>query len=64
MPHRFWCQIYVTGFDVGLNVVLEGLLVVFLSQQLASFFDAKMAGQRVVVISADKLSLNGFKNKQ
>ena len=53
MPHRFRCQTHVTALDVGLDVVPEGWPVVLPSQQLAGLFDAKMARQRIVVMTAD-----------
>ena len=38
----------------------EGWPVVFLSQQLRSLLDAKMTGQKIVVVTANQLCSNGF----
>ena len=64
MPHRFQCQTHVTVLDIGFDVVSEGWPVVFPSQQLAGLFNAKMAGQRVVVMPADELYPNGLGYKR
>ena len=53
LPHHFRCQIHVTALNIGFNVVPEGWLVILSSQQLAGFFDAKMAWQKIVVMTAD-----------
>ena len=53
MPYRFRCQTHVTALNVGLDVVPEGWPVVLMSQQLAGFFDAKMARQKIIVMTAD-----------
>ena len=44
--------------------MIEGCPIVFLGQQFTSFFDAIMAGQRIVVITANQLYLNGFGYKR
>ena len=53
MPHRFRCQIHITALEIDLNVVPEGWLVVLPSQQFAGFLKAKIARQRIVVMTAD-----------
>ena len=53
MSHRFRYQTYVTAVDIGLNVVSEVWPLVLPSQQLTSLFDAKMARQRIVMMTAD-----------
>ena len=57
-------EINVTAFYVGLDVVTEGWLVVVLGQQFTSFLDARMTGQRIVVVTANHLRSNGFGYKQ
>ena len=38
----------------------EGWPVVFLGQQFASLLNVKMAGQKIVVVTANQLRSNGF----
>ena len=64
VPHRFQCQTHVTALDVGFNVVPEGWLVVLPCLELTGLLDAKMAGQRVVVMPADELNPNGLGHKR
>ena len=49
---------------MGLNVVVKSWPVVLSDQKFASFFNAKMAGQRIVVVTANQLRLNSFGYKQ
>ena len=42
----------------------EGSPVILLYQQFASFLDTKMAGQKIVVVTANQLRLNGFRYKR
>ena len=42
----------------------EGWSVVLSGQQFASLLDAKMADQRIVVVTANQLRSNGFGYKQ
>ena len=60
----FWGQTNVTAFYVGLDVVAEGWPVVFLGQQFVSLLNAKMAGQKIVVVTANQLRSNSFEYKQ
>ena len=39
----------------------EGRSIVFLGQQLMSFFDVQMTDQKIVVVTANQLYLNGFR---
>ena len=47
-------------FYIGLDIVAESWLVVFLGQQLTSLLDAKIAGQRIVKVTANQLRLKSF----
>ena len=38
----------------------KGWPVVFLGQQFISILDAKMVGQRIVIVLVNQLRLNGF----
>ena len=53
-------QTNVTAFHVSIDVVAKGWPVVLLAQQFASLHDAKIAGQKIVVVTANQLCLNGF----
>ena len=42
----------------------EGWPVVFLGQQFANLFNAKMAGQKIILVTANQLYSNSFEYKQ
>ena len=60
----FWAQAYVTAFDIGLNIFLETQPIVFPTNEVFSFIDAKMSCQKVVVVSTNELCLDGFWDKR
>ena len=56
--------INVTAFHVGLDVVAKGWPIVLSDQQFTSLVDVKIAGQRIVMVTANQLCSNGFGYKQ
>ena len=64
MSDCLWAEAYVTTFDIGLNVFLEARPIVFLADKILDFIDVKMSYQRLVVVSIDKLCLDGFWEKR
>ena len=54
----------VTALYLGLNIVSESWLKVFLYQQFAGLLDAKIAGQRIVIVALDQLDLNSLGQKK
>lgn len=42
--------------DIGLDVFLEALLIVFLAKHLFCFIDFEMICKKIIVLSADKLA--------
>ena len=59
----FWAQAYVTTFDIGLNIFLEAWPIVLLADEILDFTNTKMFCLRVVVVSTDKLCLDGILDK-
>ena len=44
---------YITTFYAGLNILAEGCLIVFSGQKLESFFNTKIAAQKMVIGTAN-----------
>ena len=59
----FWTQTYVTAFNIDLNISSEAWPIVFSTDKVFYFINTKMSYQRIVVVSIDKLCLNGFRYK-
>ncbi len=55
MPYRFWGQIHIVSFDIGLIAAIgfERPLIIFLGYQLSSLFDAEVASQWIVMVPAN-----------
>ena len=62
MPDYFRGQTYVASPYIVLNVTAERWEVVFLGYELTCFFDTKVACQRIVVIPANKLCPDDFRD--
>ena len=60
----FWTQVYITAFDLGLNIFLEVWPIVIPADEVLGFIDTKIFCQRVVMILTDDLCLNGFRYKR
>ena len=63
VPNCFWTQIYVTAFDIVLNIFSETWPIVFPANEVFGFIDTKISGQRVVMVSTDELCSKDFRYK-
>ena len=54
----------ITTFHVDLDVIADGWQIVFLSQKLRSILNAKVFGQKIVMVMANQLRLNNFEYKR
>ena len=52
----------VTAFDIDLDVVAEGFLVVLPSDEFSRFLDAEITCWWVIMVPANQLSPNNFRN--
>ena len=64
MRDRFWGQINIAAFDIGLNIFFKAWPVLFLADELYGFINFEMTCQRIIVMPANKLCSNDFKHKQ
>lgn len=61
MLYYFQAQAHVTTFDISLIIFSKVWLIVFLTNQLFCFNNAKIACQKVDVVLIDKFGLNNFR---
>lgn len=59
----FQTQTNIVAFDIGLNILSQTRLIVFLDNKLFYLIDAKTACQKVVVMLTDELNLDRFWHK-
>ena len=61
MSYRLLSQKNITVLNIGLDVMVNGWLVIILSNKLFSLLDPKVAFQQIIVVSADQLCTNNFR---
>ena len=62
MPDSFWGQTYIASPYIVVDVTAERWPVVFSSYELTYFLNTKVACQRIVVMPANKLCLDNFRD--
>lgn len=53
MSYTFQCYVYAIVLYISLNIMMEALFIIFLSNQLLSFLNFKLSSQKITINSAN-----------